>query len=206
MWAFQTTLMPRVQLFNVCLAARSLTTTTTNLHYAHKGINKARKRAERLDLPDPEEGKPTVVYGMRKNNRTSTWKMNLVAKQIRGMMVDDALAQLQFSQKRAAVAIFKVVTITKRNAGANHGVEDTSNMHVLESYVGRGAYQRGRHYHAQGRMGDVRIPKTHYYLKLQEGPPVVKKKDPLDKWYNKTKKDQLNLQKYPKKTILSLEN
>lgn len=45
--------------------------------------------------PDPFGPDNRLFYGMRKDQTTSPWKLNLVAKQIRGMMVDDAMAQLE---------------------------------------------------------------------------------------------------------------
>jgi large subunit ribosomal protein L22 len=101
---------------------------------------------------------------MRKDIPTSPWKLNLVAKQIRGMSVDDALAQLQFSPKKAAVYISKVIKQTKLNAEVNNGVADGANMHIFESYVGKGNNMDRIRYHAQGRSGTVRVFQQKFTL------------------------------------------
>jgi len=174
------------------------------MHYASKGVNRLRVRAERAGEADPFAG-PQIVYGMRKDNPTSPWKLNIVAKQIRGMTVDDALTQLQFSQKKAAQFIHKVLSQTKLNAEVQFGIADAGQMHVFESYVGKGNNLRRIRYHAQGRSGQVTKPRTHYFLKIKEGPAYVKPVDPLKKWYMKTKREQRQLYERPKRVIHSLE-
>lgn len=183
---------------------RSIHTAGPAMHYASKGVNRLRVRAERAGDADPFAG-PQIVYGMRRDVASSPWKLNLVAKQIRGMTVDDALTQLQFSPKKAAQYIHSVLTLTKLNAEVQFGIEDAGQMHVFESYVGKGNNLRRIRYHAQGRSGQVTKPRTHYFLKIKEGPAYVKPKDPLKKWYMKTKRDQLQLYERPKRVIHSLE-
>jgi ribosomal protein L22 len=46
----------------------------------------------------------------------------------------------------------KVLLVTKANAKYHSGVEDPSNMYVLESYVGKGIYGQGLIYKSKGRM------------------------------------------------------
>ena len=52
------------------------------------------------------------VFGCRRNIKTSPWKLNLVAKQIRGLSVDDAIAQMTFSKKDVASHIRQVRILT----------------------------------------------------------------------------------------------
>jgi len=184
---------------------RSLSGSPALQHYNNRGVNRIKARAERLGLPDPFEEDVKIVYGCRRDSPTSPWKLNLVAKQIRGMLVEDALKQLEFSSKKAAQFIEKTLRTTMANAKANHGVDDPTNMHVFESYVGKGANLDRIRYHAQGRTGKATKPRTHYFLKLKEGPLVEKPKDPLGKWFLKTKRDQIELHRYPKKIVHSLE-
>lgn len=184
---------------------RSFSDTPALANYNKRGVNRIKARAERWGLPDPFESQAKIVYGCRRDSPTSPWKLNLVAKQIRGMNVEEALAQLEFSPKKSAKFIQKVLVTTMANANANHGVDNPSNMHVFESYVGKGANLGRIRYHAQGRTGRVTKPRTHYFLKLKEGPKEIKEKDPLKKWYMKTKRDQITQQKYPQKIVHSLD-
>ena len=79
---------------------RALHTARAAQHFAKRGEQRAVRRAEAMGLPDPQEGAPRVVHGMRRNCKTSPWKLNLLAKQIRGLKVDEAIAQMAFSKKK----------------------------------------------------------------------------------------------------------
>ena len=48
------------------------------------------------------------VYYSRRNIRGSTWKLNLVAKQIRGLAITDAINQMEFSNKKVAKQVSQV--------------------------------------------------------------------------------------------------
>lgn len=63
--------------------------------------------------------------------------------QIRGMKIDEAIRQMEFSQKKASKNVLRVLKITKQNAKVHHQVEDNSDMFVREAYVGKGQNLRG---------------------------------------------------------------
>ena len=63
--------------------------------------------------------------------RIAPRKARLVMDLIRGRQVDDALAMLQFSKKRAAVLIDKVVRSAVANAGEQEA--DTGSLYVKEA-------------------------------------------------------------------------
>jgi hypothetical protein len=86
----------------------SITTAVSPGHYCSKAVNRLQVQAEKAGDPDPFKGQ-TIVYGKREDIPTSRWKLNLVAKHIRGMMVQDAMAQLEFSPKKAAQYMKKVL-------------------------------------------------------------------------------------------------
>ncbi|KAK8921094.1 hypothetical protein KSP39_PZI020424 [Platanthera zijinensis] len=50
-------------------------------------------------------------------------KVNLVAKLVRGMRVEDALLQLQVLVKRAAKTVYEVIHSARANASHNHGLD-----------------------------------------------------------------------------------
>ena len=52
--------------------------------------------------------------------RISDQKLNLLAQQIRGLKVDKAMAELEFSRKRAAVDVLKLLKSAVANADNNH--------------------------------------------------------------------------------------
>jgi ribosomal protein L22 len=55
--------------------------------------------------------------------------------------------------------------VTKANAKFHSGVEDPSNLYVLESYVGKGIYGHGLIYKSKGRMA-IADKSVNLYLAL----------------------------------------
>merc|ERR1719272_2454797 len=119
------------------------------------------------------------------------------------MIVDDAIAQMQFSSKKSAKYVLRVLKVTKHNAQRNHNVQDPTNMHVVEAYVGKGQNLRRMRYHAMSRTGRSTKPRTHFYLKLQEG--QKKKKKEKQKWWQQTYTNIIALKEKPQKIRNSLE-
>jgi large subunit ribosomal protein L22 len=70
-------------------------------------VRKVRREAER------KSASPSAI---QRGTRQSPYKMRLVIDQIRGKMVNDALALLKFSKKRAAGEITKVLESAVANA------------------------------------------------------------------------------------------
>lgn len=68
---------------------------------------------------------------------SSPRKVNLVAKLIRGMLVNKALDQLKFCKKAVAEDVRKVVLSAMANAEMNYGLS-VDLLRVKEAYVGKG--------------------------------------------------------------------
>lgn len=115
------------------------------------------------------------VCGSMHQVKTSPFKLNLVARMIRGLSISDALAQVQFSEKKVAKFIQTTLLDTQRRAFEIHSVEPT-NLHVVESFVGKGTYLQRVRYHGKGMSAMMYKYYAHYFLKLREGPPPPKKK------------------------------
>uniref|UniRef100_A0A1X7TZE5 NACHT domain-containing protein n=1 Tax=Amphimedon queenslandica TaxID=400682 RepID=A0A1X7TZE5_AMPQE len=114
-------------------------------------------------------------YGRCEQVKTSPQKLNLVAKVIRRMKVVDALVQLEYSDKKVATFIKDTIKETQRNAIQIHKA-NPDNLYVSASYVGKGTYLKRIRYHGKGQSGKMYKYYSHYFLKLREGPPPVKKK------------------------------
>ncbi|KAG0446753.1 hypothetical protein HPP92_028667 [Vanilla planifolia] len=67
--------------------------------------------------------KVSRVQAIKKNIKQSPKKVNLVAKLVRGMRVEDALLQLQVLVKRAAKTVYQVIHSARANASHNHGLD-----------------------------------------------------------------------------------
>lgn len=115
------------------------------------------------------------VCGTMHQVKTSPFKLNLVARMIRGLTISDALAQVQFSEKKVAKFIQTTLLDAQRRAVEIHDIEPT-NLHVAESFVGKGTYLKRLRYHGKGMSAMMYKYYAHYFLKLREGPPPPKKK------------------------------
>ena len=95
--------------------------------------------------------------------RISAQKGRLVADQIRGLPVDRALNVLQFSPKKGAVLIKKVLESAIANAEHNDGA-DIDVLKVKTIYVERGAFQKRFQARAKGRGNRVLKHSCHIYV------------------------------------------
>ena len=82
--------------------------------------------------------------------RTSPRKLNLVAQTIRGKRAEQALATLQFSQRRVAHEVKKVLESAIANAENNHDL-DVDDLVVTEASVGKNMVLKRFHARARGR-------------------------------------------------------
>jgi len=95
--------------------------------------------------------------------RLSVDKGRLVADMICGKKVDQALNVLQFTQKKAAVIIKKVLESAIANAEHNDGA-DIDELKVKTIYVEQGASLRRFTARAKGRGNQIRKPTCHVYV------------------------------------------
>ncbi|KAG8509260.1 39S ribosomal protein L22, mitochondrial [Galemys pyrenaicus] len=99
----------------------------------------------------------------------SSWERE--AGRVRGLSIGQALAQLEFSDKKGAQVIREVLLEAQEMAVRDHNVEFRSNLYVAESTSGRGQYLKRIRYHGRGRFGLMEKVYCHYFVKLVEGPP-----------------------------------
>ena len=95
--------------------------------------------------------------------RLSVDKGRLVADLIRGKKVDQALNILQFTQKKAAVIVKKVLESAIANAEHNDGA-DIDALKVKTIYVERGMFLKRFHPRAKGRGFRVQKASCHIYI------------------------------------------
>jgi len=99
--------------------------------------------------------------------RTSPQKLNLVAETIRGMKVQDALSELQFSKRRIAKAVKKALESAVANAENNHQL-DVDRLYVAEASVGRSIVMKRWHARGRGRSSGVQKPFSHLTIVVRE--------------------------------------
>ena len=95
--------------------------------------------------------------------RLSVDKGRLVADLIRGKKVDQALNILQFTQKKAAVIIKKVLESAIANAEHNDGA-DIDELKVKTIYVEQGSILKRFSARAKGRGNSICKPTAHIYI------------------------------------------
>jgi large subunit ribosomal protein L22 len=102
-----------------------------------------------------------------RNLRTSPTKLNLVAEMIRGMKVQAALTQLQFSNKRIAVDVRKALQSAIANAENNHNL-NVDALVVKEAWVGKSMVMKRFHARARGRGAQILKPYSHLTIVVRE--------------------------------------
>ncbi len=94
-----------------------------------------------------------------------------MAQLVRGLSVEEALAQCALLPKRAARVTEKVLLSARANATHNHGLAPLS-LRVSRAFVGKGTYLRRIKWHARGKSGMMHHPKAHLTVVLEEAAPA----------------------------------
>jgi len=97
----------------------------------------------------------------------SPQKLGLVAGLIRGKKVGSALADLQFSRKRIARDVKKVLQAAIANAENNHQL-DVDRLQVVEASVGKALIMKRFMPAGRGRSGILRKPFANITVVVQE--------------------------------------
>ena len=99
--------------------------------------------------------------------RTSPRKLNLVAQLIRGLPADRALTQLQFSPRRVAGEVKRVLESAIANAENNHNL-DVDRLIVAEAYVGKSLAMKRFRARARGRGARIIKPFSRMTVVVRE--------------------------------------
>src|SRR5688572_31618955 len=100
--------------------------------------------------------------------RLSVQKGRLVADLIRGKTVENALNILQFSPKRGAVIIRKVLESAIANAEHNAGA-DIDELKITEICVEKGPVLKRFMARAKGRGAKILKPTCHIFITVGDG-------------------------------------
>ena len=95
--------------------------------------------------------------------RLSVDKGRLVADLIRGKKVDQALNILNFTQKKAAIVVRKVLESAIANAEHNEGA-DVDELKITRIMVERGTFLRRFRASAKGRASRIMKPTCHIFV------------------------------------------
>lgn len=107
------------------------------------------------------------VMAKLRGARISAQKARLVADQIRGRPVEEALNTLAFSTKKAAVLVRKVLNSAIANAEHNKGA-DVDELKVSSVYVDEGATLKRIMPRAKGRADRIMKRSCHITVKVAD--------------------------------------
>jgi large subunit ribosomal protein L22 len=99
--------------------------------------------------------------------RTSARKLNLVAQSIRGLKVQRALNELEFSHKRIAKDVRKALYSAISNAENNHNL-DIDSLVVSEAFVGKNLVMKRFSARARGRASRIEKPFSEITIVVRE--------------------------------------
>jgi len=107
------------------------------------------------------------VSAKLKNAQLSAQKGRLVADQIRGLPVESALQSLNFSTKKAAQIIKKVLESAIANAEHNEGA-DIDELKIATIYVDEGRTAKRMQPRAKGRGNRILKRSSHITLTVSD--------------------------------------
>jgi len=117
--------------------------------------------------PQERRLKPTEARAKVSNLRTGLRKLNVVAQSIRGLKVQHALNELEFSPKRIANDVRKALYSAISNAENNHNL-DIDQLVVAEAYVGKNLVMKRFASRARGRSSRIEKPFSEITIVVRE--------------------------------------
>lgn len=113
------------------------------------------------------------AMAMAKYIKTSPQKLDLVAATIRGKDAGRALVDLEFSPRRVAQDVRKVLQSAIANAENNHGL-DVDRLYVAEAYTGKSITMKRFRARARGRAARILKPFARMTIIVRERDDAAK--------------------------------
>jgi len=110
---------------------------------------------------------PVEAMSKVRTLRTGARKLNVVAQSIRGLKVQRALNELEFSPKRIAADVRKALYSAISNAENNHNL-DIDNLVVAEAFVGKNMIMKRFSARARGRSSRIEKPFSEITIVVRE--------------------------------------
>ena len=116
---------------------------------------------------NPRRQTPAEAMAKVRVLRTGLRKLNVVAQSIRGLKVQHALNELEFSPKRIANDVRKALYSAISNAENNHSL-DIDSLVVAEAYVGKNLVMKRFSARARGRSSRIEKPFSEITIVVRE--------------------------------------
>jgi large subunit ribosomal protein L22 len=110
---------------------------------------------------------PVEAMSKVRSLRTGARKLNLVAQSIRGLPVQRALNELQFSPKRIAIDVRKALYSAISNAENNHSL-NIDDLYVAEAFIGKNLVMKRFSARARGRSSRIEKPFSEITIVVRE--------------------------------------
>jgi len=122
-----------------------------------------------------KQNNPTLVRASARALRIAPRKMRLVTNLIKGMRVSDAITQLQFTNKKGAPYLAKLIRSAVANAETNLSLK-AENLFVKSVTCDMGQTMRRYFPRARGSAFVIRRKTSHVNVVLEQRPGVAAKK------------------------------
>ena len=126
---------------------------------------------------NPKRTKANEARAYGKYIAGSAQKLNLLAQMIRGKKAGRALVDLQFSKRRVAQDVRKVLQSAISNAENNHNL-DVDRLVVAEATVGKTLKLKRFHARGRGRAASVEKKFSNITITVREADEAAKAKKP----------------------------
>ncbi|KAK9820938.1 hypothetical protein WJX74_010517 [Apatococcus lobatus] len=110
----------------------------------------------------------TQATSILRNCSISPKKLDLAARLVRRMHIDDALLQMKVKHKKAAKMVHEQLWAARANAMNNHGL-NPDRLCVERAEVGKGQYLKRMWPHGRGKSGIRHKYRSHLTIVLKEG-------------------------------------
>lgn len=116
---------------------------------------------------DRNENKDTRPSAKISYARVSVTKACFVLDAIRGKNVNEALAILQYNNRKGSKVIYKLLQSAVANAENNNGLK-ADNLYIAECFANKGPTMKRIHPRAQGRAYRIEKKTSHITVVLDE--------------------------------------
>ncbi|XP_052792537.1 39S ribosomal protein L22, mitochondrial-like [Mya arenaria] len=118
-----------------------------------------------------EDPRPAEICHKKVMIAVTPKKMWYPAFMVRGLSIDEAITQCEFSKKAAPKIIKDVLIEAQERAIKFFNVEYKSNLWIADSFVERCDYMESLVRRSRGGIRKIKYEYSNYYVRLREGQP-----------------------------------
>ncbi|OQR70872.1 39S ribosomal protein L22 [Tropilaelaps mercedesae] len=120
-------------------------------------------------IHSPEEPVNRYLVHYRSQVNYAMKKMLPITWKIRGLTIDDAIAQMEFDNRKGAKILKEILKEAQDLAVKEHNIEFRSNLWVAEAFTTTGNCLKGIRKHSRARFGEIKYRYSNVFVRLEEG-------------------------------------